>query len=379
MSGSKFAVIVLACNEDNVLGRCLESCAGLEVHVSIDRKTTDGSRAVAESYGATLYEHEFLNNSWADTRNDVMNRVEAASDAEWFAWLDADEWWLAGRDLIPQALAAAEKHDAQGVTVTLRDHAQQPDVVSGQWLNVKILRRGLRYERRRHEVVPASTVRVQAAEIVIGHRKGQRAEVFAANERLKHDLDALLADFDEFGDRRSAYYVADAHQAAGRWWDAVAWYRLGLSLPDDQVGIGLMLHEGLAQTYRRMGRPAEAREVTRQLLLGGRPGFGEVCFDLGADSHNLRDAPEAEFWLRMAIAAGDQPRTSGIGHPDKTGCLAYYSLAMSKLCQGKFLEAAAYLGKAKELGSNPKFDELEQMIYAEGAKAVTADAVVPGE
>ncbi len=372
----QFAVIVLACNEDNVLGRCLQSCAGMELHVSIDKKTTDNSRAVAAQHGAALYEHEFVNNSWADTRNGVMAQVEAASEAGWFAWLDADEWWLEGTDLLPAALQMAAEQDVQGVGVLLQDHEPASGAPAGRWPNVKILRRGTRFQRRRHEVVPASCTRIQANEIVIGHRKGQRPEVIAANEALKADLSALLADFGEFGDRRSAYYVADGFVKSGDLQSAVAWYERGLTLPPNQAGMEQLLRDGLAACYRSLGQVAKAREVARAKLLCGPEEFGEACFDIGVDSHNLNDPQQAQFYLRMALAAGVQPRTGGVGHPEKCGALAYYVLALSEFSLGHFKQAAAWLGKAEESGPHERYTVLWQRIIDEASKELTANAVV---
>lgn len=380
--GTRLAVIAMACNEQEVLPRLLGSLAGYEVHVSIDQKTTDESRKVARKHKAKLYQHEFVNNSWADTRNAVMAEVEAASEADWFLWLDADEWLLQGAEYLPEALALAEANGAEGVGVTLQDHKPAGSLVTpGRWLNVKILKRGVRFERRRHEVVPAGLVRVQAPQIVVGHQKAQRPEVIAANEKLKHDLSALLADFGDFGDRRSAFYVADAYQAAGELHTAIAWYERGLGLPDTQQGMEGMLRDGLAQTWRLLGKPERAREAVRPKLLLGREEFGEACFDIGGDSLNAGDYDNAEFYLSMALAAGGQrtQKSAGIGNPEKMGTLAYYALALVEGHRGNLLTAAAWLGKASESGPNPKFDALWKQIVEAGAKSfekVSEDAVV---
>ena len=396
----ELAVIVMCCNEDNVLGRCLESCSGLELHVSIDNKTTDASADVAIAHGATLYKHEFANNSWADTRNAVMAEVEATSAADWFLWLDADEWLLGGRELLPHALAAAEQHEVRGIAVTMQDHREADDgttLLPGRWPNVKVLRRGVRYERRRHEAVPAETPRVQAEQIVIGHRKSQRPEVIAANEDLKGDLSALVADWEQYRDRRSAYYLADRYYRAGEYWTAVQWYQTGLRTHSPQVGMEALLRDGAAQCYRLLGQVEDAREMARGKLLSTAEDFAEACFDVGCDSHNLGDVQQAQFYLKMAIAAAQYspPRLGGIGHPEKSGQLAYFVLALSEFTQGRLKESAAWLAKAESLGPDPRHRALWERILQEGAKEfasvpeqpteseqepeeVTADAVVCG-
>jgi len=364
---NNLAVIAMACNEDNIIERLVNSLKNItnEIHISIDKKTTDNTYNVAKELGANLYEHEFLNNSWADTRNYVMEQVEANSDKEWFLWLDADEWFLSGKDALEPAFKLAEENDCGGISVMLTDFPINPDVTPGSWLNVKIMKRGIRYERRRHEVVPANVSRVNASQIVIGHKKSQKPEVVEANEKLKKDLDALVADYNEFQDKRSCYYLADALQSNKEYGSAITWCEKSLDLPNTQAGMESMILDKWAICLRLLGKNKEAREVSMKKLLLGSEEFGEACFDIGGDSLNLGDMDNAEFYLKMAISAGSVPivKQAGISNPEKCGALAYYALALLYFNNGDMLKAAAWLGKAIEVGGErEKFNNLWKMI-----------------
>jgi tetratricopeptide (TPR) repeat protein len=359
----KLAVLVLACNEDNVLGRCLTSVQGLECHVSVDTKTTDETWTVADKFGAETYQHTFLDNSWAATRNALMEKVEHVSEADWFLWLDADEWLMEGRDLLTKAIGAADAAGCDGIEVTLRDvPLAGAGAYLGEWANCKCVRRGVRYQRRRHEVFPAELPRVQAREVVIGHQKAQRPEVVAANARLKADTDALLADYEEFRDTRSAFYVADAYHSSGRVTDALVWFQHAANLPQTQLGVREMVLTQLSQALRQADRYADALSVDQQHLVCGRAEVGESCFDLGIDHLNLGQLDDAEFYLRLAIAAGSPEKLAGIAYPDKTGRMAYFGLAHVALRRGNALLAAGYLGQARSMGDDPRFVALQVEI-----------------
>ena len=355
----RFAVVAMACNEDDVLVRMLKSLPGCEVHVSIDRKTTDRSRQVALEHGAKVCEHDFLDNSWSATRNAVIERVEAVSDADWFFWLDADEWLMCDPALVDACIEQAEINGVEAVSVELHDMPIDSHVTPGVWMNVKIARRGLRYIYRRHEVFPRTTTRVNAPMIVVGHNKSQRAEVIAANEVLKHDLAALLSDHEEFGDERTTFYVADAMFTAGRTEDCIRWCLRGIELEQQQAGLRSMLRDKCAQAYRSQQLHREALTVTLpKLSTGDRSEFGEACFDVGTDYLNLGQLDDAEFFIKQAIHSGNEFKASGIQNPEKTGSMAYYALAVIDFNRGKLLTAAAWLGRAMELGEKPQFQNL---------------------
>ena len=76
MSDTKLAAVILACNEDNVLARCLGSLRGIaELHVSIDTATTDNTEAVARQFTQNVYRHCLAeSNSYAAARNALQEK-----------------------------------------------------------------------------------------------------------------------------------------------------------------------------------------------------------------------------------------------------------------------------------------------------------------
>ncbi len=82
---SSISLIVITLNEEDNIGRCLESARGVGEVIVVDSSSTDGTVEIAERYGATVYTRDFTSN--ADQKNWAIEK--AAND--WILILDADE------------------------------------------------------------------------------------------------------------------------------------------------------------------------------------------------------------------------------------------------------------------------------------------------
>lgn len=387
----KIAVLVMACNEPDELRRCLASVpAAWPKFVSVDVKTTDDTEALARELATAVQTHEFLNNSWADTRNAVMEWAEGLTDADWFLWLDADEWLDANAEALPRYVDEADAEGCPAVSVTLIDYMSDERgkrYAASEWINAKVLRRGQRYERRRHETIAASVPRIMRPDVVIRHAKTQRPEVIAACQALKHDLEAVLADFKEFPDQRSAFNVGSVCQKLGRLTEAVGWFTIGLALPKTQQDIHGMLLDGRAATYRAMGLPGLAKADALAKLQMGREEVAEAALDIALDCYNLGDVDGAEWWARTALSVPPTQRLCAATEHDKVKSVPWYVLALVEYARGHHADALAYLQKAMAMGpARSGYENLRRVIVKALAaelpeeeperKEETADAVV---
>jgi (heptosyl)LPS beta-1,4-glucosyltransferase len=84
MSG--FSIVIITKNEEKNLERCLKSVEGLTDDIVVfDSGSTDNTEAVAKSYQANFFTHEFKDFS------DQKNRANKAAKYDWILSLDADE------------------------------------------------------------------------------------------------------------------------------------------------------------------------------------------------------------------------------------------------------------------------------------------------
>lgn len=86
---TKLTLIVLTFNEELHLARCLASAKGVaDEIIVVDSLSTDGTRAIAEGFGATFVTHPFENQ--AKQFNWALANVPVTG--EWVLRLDADEY-----------------------------------------------------------------------------------------------------------------------------------------------------------------------------------------------------------------------------------------------------------------------------------------------
>ncbi len=82
----KFSIVIITKNEEKNLGKCLESVKGLTDDIVVfDSGSTDNTEAIAKSYHANFFTHDFLNFS------DQKNRANQTAKYNWILSLDADE------------------------------------------------------------------------------------------------------------------------------------------------------------------------------------------------------------------------------------------------------------------------------------------------
>ena len=90
-NGGRLTLCMIAGNEEERLGKCLESVQGLvDEIVVVDTGSTDRTVEIAESFGAKLGSFP-----WNDNFSDARNESLKLATGDWIMWLDPD-------DLLPQ-------------------------------------------------------------------------------------------------------------------------------------------------------------------------------------------------------------------------------------------------------------------------------------
>jgi len=80
------SVAIIAYNEEDIIGRTLESVKDIAAEiVVVDSHSTDKTKEIAESYGAKVYVEDW--NGYAGQKNSALNKCTH----EWILFLDADE------------------------------------------------------------------------------------------------------------------------------------------------------------------------------------------------------------------------------------------------------------------------------------------------
>jgi glycosyltransferase involved in cell wall biosynthesis len=109
------SVIVPVRNEARNLPRCLESLRGVGEVCVIDSRSTDGTAAIARSYGAKVVQFDYPG-GWPKKRQWAMNSLSFAHD--WILLLDADEILTA--ELAAEIRTAIQDPRIDGYYIALR-------------------------------------------------------------------------------------------------------------------------------------------------------------------------------------------------------------------------------------------------------------------
>jgi glycosyltransferase involved in cell wall biosynthesis/Flp pilus assembly protein TadD len=254
-------------NEEQNLPACLASAADLVGEVIVvDTGSTDRTREIAQSFGATVFEFPWVDN-FAAARNECLRHATG----EWIFWLDADDRVdEADRTRLKSLFASLSEEKvayvmkclclpgAATATATVVDH-------------VRLFRNhpAIRWEHRVHEqILPAlrrQGHRVQWSDVVIQHTGYQDPRL--RGRKLERDLRLLQLEQGEQPDHPfTLFNLGSVYQELGRVREALPLLRRSLKLSHPSDSIVRKLYALLAGCHRRLNEPAEALAVCREGL-----------------------------------------------------------------------------------------------------------------
>lgn len=198
---------VIALNEEAVIARCLESLSGAVDHVYVlDSRSTDSTREIARSLGATVEERDF--DDYSSQRNHALDRVNELFTPDFVLAIDADEHL--------QAPSAEVIRDACAI---------------GQ-ADVHVVRLGVVFEGRRLRHGLRGDLRLPRL-----FRSALRYETRGVNEHLDIPADARVEEIDaeildedattwtELIDKHNKYSSVEAAVRAARLREKSSWSR----------------------------------------------------------------------------------------------------------------------------------------------------------
>lgn len=387
---SNLAVAIMAFDEEDVLARCLDSVKDLgELHVSVDSATTDATEIIARQFTQNIYHHQGLPaqpleqddpdsgkavNSYARMRNDVLEMVEGRSAAGWLMWLDPDEYLVEGGEALLEALPLAAEN-VQAIAVPMK--LLRPDGSTEALLrNSKVIRRGVRFARRRHEHIvyrkpgegEPEPIQAMVEGCLLAHLPSQRPSVRAAHDARKTQQAAFMADWREFRDGRAAFYIADWWRMQGHIEEALRWYEAGMALPNDKCPP--LQRAQIAVYAGKLYLGVEQLELARKsymLALECDWHYGSAMYYLGHLALKQGQREEARHWFNLAMQYPDEPNSI---MQQEAGCTSdgpYLGLACVADSEGNRQEAYRLLDLAERKAPfyRPEFTHLRAKLDEE--------------
>lgn len=192
---------LIARNEEQHIGRCLESASALHAEVIVvDTGSCDRTKEIAIAHGARVYDFE-----WKEDFSAARNRALEDAHGRWILVLDADEY------LPPESVEAILKLTAEGTPADRAYHLLNKSSsdggrtgTAGQIVRLFPNHPCVRYEWPVHEQVvtslQAANIPIEDTQIEIIHTGYSSPEVNAAKqERNLRILDRMTSDSSENG------------------------------------------------------------------------------------------------------------------------------------------------------------------------------------
>ncbi len=263
-SEKKLTVCMIVKNEEADLPRALESVREIaDEIVVLDTGSTDGTREVAASYGASVFGHE-----WKDDFSEAKNAALAKATGEWVFFLDADE------RVDPEStgrIVSAMSGDADAYFVKIESEVRSGAGRTYVNLHQRLFRnnRGIRYEGAVHEQVDSSLKRIGAnvkpSGIVLKHT-GYGLSRDEMRPKLERNLDILnrmvLQDPD---DAVSLFHLGETLSLLGTYGEAAQAYDRALEAGGLPAELRPVATQNLASSMIKLGKYEEAMRLLRKV------------------------------------------------------------------------------------------------------------------
>jgi tetratricopeptide (TPR) repeat protein len=248
------SVCMILRNEEDALGKCLESVRGLaDEIIVVDTGSTDRTMEIAREAGAQV-----LQRDWDDDFSAARNVSLAHAGCDWILCLDADETLdQSARAAVRELLRQSDAMAYYLVFCSSVEGGGAGDVVKS--LHPRLFRnhQNLRFEGRIHEEIVQSVQKaggtIRNSGIEISH-SGYQAEVFQNREKFERNIRILnkdIIDRPAFG--MNWFYLGENYSLQHQWAEAIEAYLRGAeigNIPDQNLAV---LYQNLGTAFLHAG------------------------------------------------------------------------------------------------------------------------------
>lgn len=281
-------------NEEDALGRCLESAEGIaDEIVIVDTGSTDGTKRVAAAYTDRIYDFEWIDD-FAAARNYAFSKATQSH----ILWLDAD-------DVIEPAdrekfigLKAALDPDTDSVMMHYHLGTNGKGEVTASLRRNRLVKRepGFRWEKPVHEYLAVSGKTVYS-DIAITHKK----QKVYTDRNLR--MYRKRAERNEPFDARDLYYFANEWRDNGSYADAVDYYERFLATKQGWSEDCIVACLKMADCHGQLHNRRKQWQSLLRSFVYGRPRAESFC-RLGAYCLEENRLNQAIFWYTAATELG---------------------------------------------------------------------------
>lgn len=367
------SLVMIVKDEEKWLGPCLDSVKDVvDEIIIVDTGSTDGTKALAESYGAKVFDFK-----WIDDFAAARNFAFSKATQEFILWLDADDR-LDGAEKLKGVLAALQPQFTCVLMQYFYGFDEFGNCTALHMKNRVVKNDGnFTWKGRIHEdLIPIMTTGVSSTVDVAVYHRADGERVRASSER---NLKVALSEYKERPlDPRVVFNVANSYVGMGRHEEAIKFYLEYLTKSgwDEEkyiatCRIGMSLFE-LQQFDEAMNMFLRAVKI--------RPKYADAFRGLAICSMRKGDLDSAEEYL-LSMLSKEKPDSMLVWNPFEYEVVPYFELAQVYAHQHKVEKAieACETFVEKSKGHEKGKQLLEELYKAKKDVDFVAGFVSAGE
>jgi len=283
----QLSVVMIVKNEEEVLGKCLETVKDADEIVILDTGSEDKTKEIAQRYTARFLENVY---TWCDDFAGARNEAKKYATGNWILSIDADETLEPGGiEKLKRDIEVAEKTGCDAVDVVMT-------CINNSYYYPRCFKNDpeILWKGPIHEVPNAKKRGVGTVKITYGyspaHKKDPNRSLRILEKYVKDNPDC----------KREVYYLAREYTYKKEWEKAVYWFNQYIEravwIPEKTDAFYL-----LAKSYWNLSRGDDARDACLKAILLN-PNFKEAIRFMS----DIVWPRQKKRWLEMAEGATNE-------------------------------------------------------------------------
>lgn len=276
--GTQITACLIVKNEEGNLARCLKSLQGVvDEIVVVDTGSTDGTVAIAESFGVKLGSFE-----WCDDFAAARNASLELASKPWILWIDADEALDADFGRVVREAVVRPQFGGYNIQI-INYTADEDDSIHYVHNPIRLFRNhpAVRFSGRIHEQIVESLIALGLPGATLEGAKifhhGYRPSEMASKGKVDRAVKLLEQEVLEHADDPFHWFnLCNAHFVAERWADAEHAGRQCASRLRDNDPYGTLNYQLLAGALSAQGKLEKGLEACDE---AERAGYGGLLID----------------------------------------------------------------------------------------------------
>ena len=325
-------------NEENVLGRCLDSVQDLiDEIIIVDTGSSDRTKQIASQYTSNIYDFE-----WIDDFSAARNYSFSQATTDYVFWMDADDMLLDEDKLKLMQLKRTLEPDVDVVMMKYNYAFDGDGNVTLSFYRERLLKRNkfFKWIDPIHEYIGYDG-NIITSNICITHKR-----IHSFTGRNLKIFEKMVSEGKAFSPRNLFYFARELYHN-GRYEEAISYYHKFLDTGKGWVENNINACLDLSKCYKMKDDKENALKAMLKSLEYAAP-RAEICCELGYYYKDKGDYKNAIIWFKLATQLEKPEGNWGFVSCDYWGYIPNIELCVCFDKLGNIEEAIRYNNKAAE-------------------------------